>query len=59
LFFVLVSQALRGEALVNPDALTVGALVVWAIATAVAAAWPFRTRSTGTDAEVALNWINP
>jgi hypothetical protein len=59
LFFVLVSQALRGEALINPDALTVGTLVVWAIATAVAAVWPFRTRSAGTDADVALNWINP
>ena len=57
LFFILVSQALRGQALINPDAFTVGVLIVWAFATGAAAVWPFRTRSAGTDA--ALNWINP
>jgi hypothetical protein len=59
LFFILVSQALRGEALISPDAFTVGMLIVWAIATGVAAVWPFRTRSARTDADAALNWINP
>jgi hypothetical protein len=59
LFFILVWQALRGQSLISPDALTVGALVVWAIAATVMAVWPFRTRSARTDAEAALNWINP
>jgi hypothetical protein len=59
LFLILVWQALRGQALIGPDALTVGALVIWALATAVAVVWPFRTRSARADADAALNWINP
>jgi hypothetical protein len=59
LFVILVSQALRGQALIDPDAFTVGVLIVWAIATALAAVWPFRTRSARTDADATLNWINP
>jgi hypothetical protein len=55
LFLILLWQALRGQALVSPDAVTLLALVVWAVATVVAA-WPFRVRPA-TDA--ALNWINP
>jgi hypothetical protein len=59
LFLILVWQALRGQALVNPDALTLGGLVVWASATAIALAWPFRTRRAARDADTSLNWINP
>jgi hypothetical protein len=59
LFLILVWQALRGQALVNPDALTLGVLVVWASATAIALAWPFRTRRAARNADASLNWINP
>ena len=59
LFLILVWQALRGQALIGPDALTVGALIVWAVATVVAAVWRFRARSARTDADATLNWINP
>jgi hypothetical protein len=37
LFSILLWQALRGQALVNPDATTIAALALWATATAVAA----------------------
>jgi hypothetical protein len=57
LFLVLFWQALRGQAVVNPDALTLVVIVVWAAATAVALARHFRSRPESTDA--ALNWINP
>jgi hypothetical protein len=57
LFLVLVWQALRGQAVVNPDALTLVVIVVWAAATAVALARHFRSRPESTDA--ALNWFNP
>ena len=59
LFLILVWQALRGQALIGPDALTVGALIAWAVATVVAAVGPFRARSARADADVTLNWINP
>jgi len=57
LFLILIWQALRGQALVNPDAFTLVVLVVWAAATAVALAWRVRTRPESADAT--LNWINP
>ena len=57
LFFLLVWQALRGQALVGPDAITLVGLLIWAGATAGAALWPFRTRPESPDA--VLTWINP
>lgn len=59
LFLILIWQALRGQSLVNPDALTLTVLLVWAALTAGMAVWPFRTRSQRPDADPALNWINP
>jgi hypothetical protein len=59
LFFILIWQALRGQALISPDALTLTALLIWVALTAGLAVWPFRTRSTRPDADPALNWINP
>ena len=59
IFVILIWQALRGQALVNPDALTLGALAVWAAFTAGLAVWPFRPRATRSDADATLNWINP
>ena len=35
-FVILLSQALRGQSLVRPDSLSIIALTVWAILTAVA-----------------------
>jgi hypothetical protein len=57
LFLILVWQALRGHALVSPDALTLLVLAVWAAMTAVAVAWPFRTHRIQSD--TALNCLNP
>jgi hypothetical protein len=37
--------------------MTLAALFVWAVVTAVAA-WPFRARPAA-DSDAALNWINP
>ncbi len=59
LFGILLWQALRGQALISPDALTLVVLVVWATVTGVAAVWPFRHRSARPDADATLNWINP
>jgi hypothetical protein len=57
LFLILLWQALRGQSLVNPDALTVVVLLAWVALTAVAAAWPFRWRRAAPDADAPLNWI--
>lgn len=59
IFLILVWQALRGQALVGPDALTLTALVAWVGLTIGLAVWPFRPRSTRSDADATLNWINP
>ena len=59
LFLILIWQALRGQALVSPDALTVSVFVVWAALTAGMAVWPFRTRTSRPDGDATLNWINP
>jgi hypothetical protein len=59
LFFILIWQALRGQALLSPDALTLTALLIWAALTAGLAVWPFRARTTRPDADGALRWINP
>ena len=59
IFLILIWQALRGQALISPDALTLTALLVWAALTAGLAVWPFRTRSTRPDTDVTLKWINP
>ena len=59
LFLILIWQALRGQALVNPDALAVSVFVVWAALTAGMAVWPFRTRTSRPDGDATLNWINP
>ena len=57
LLLIMLWQALRGQSLVGPDALTVGVFAIWVVATGVAAVWPFRSRSATSDAT--LNWINP
>ena len=59
LFLMLIWQALRGQALVCPDTLTVSVFVVWAALTARMAVWPFRTRTSRSDGDATLNWINP
>ena len=59
LVLILIWQALRGQALVSPDALTVSVFVVWAALTAGMAVWPFRTRTSRPDGDATLNWINP
>ena len=59
LFLILIWQALRGQALVSPDALTVSVFVVWAALTAGMAVWPFRTRTSRPGGDATLNWINP
>ena len=59
IFLILVWQALRGQALVRPDALTLTALIAWVGLTIGLAVWPFRPRSTRSDADATLNWINP
>jgi hypothetical protein len=59
LFLILIWQALRGQSLVNPDAVTLAALLVWAAITAGLAVWPFRSRTPRPDTDAALNWINP
>jgi hypothetical protein len=57
LFLILVWQALRGQALLSPDPLTLVVIALWATATVVALTWPSRV---GRDAsEASLNWINP
>jgi hypothetical protein len=56
---MLIWQALRGQALVSPDTLTVSVFVVWAALTAGMAVWPFRTRTSRSDGDATLNWINP
>ena len=57
LVLIMLWQALRGQSLVSPDALTLVVLASWVAVTGVAAAWPFRSRPATTD--VTLNWINP
>jgi hypothetical protein len=58
-FLILVWQALRGQALTNPDELTLTAFAVWIALTTGLVVWPFRTRSARPDADPALNWLNP
>ena len=59
IFLILIGQALRGQALINPDGLTLSTLTVWAAVTAGLAVWPFRPRTARPDADATLNWINP
>jgi hypothetical protein len=59
LFLILIWQALRGQAVVSPDAATLTALLVWAALTAGLAVWPFRSPSVGRATDDSLNWINP
>ena len=59
LVLILIWQALRGQALVSPNALTLSVFVVWAALTAGMAVWPFRTRTSRPDGDATLNWINP
>ena len=59
IFFILIWQALRGQALISPDALTLTALLIWAALTTGLAVWPFRGRTTRPDGDATLNWINP
>jgi hypothetical protein len=46
IFLILIWQALRGEAVVSPDALTLTVLLIWAALSAGLVVWPFRTRIT-------------
>lgn len=57
LVLIMLWQALRGQSLVSPDAMTLGVFAVWALVTGMAAVWPFRSRPAASDAT--LNWINP
>jgi hypothetical protein len=59
LFLILIWQALRGQALVSPDALTLSVFAVWAALTAGMAVWPFGARTSRLDGDGTLNWINP
>jgi len=59
IFFILIWQALRGQALISPDALTLTALLIWAALTTGLVVWPFRARTTRPDSDATLNWINP
>jgi hypothetical protein len=52
LFAILLWQALRGQSLVQPDAATIGALVVWALLTAVVT-WFAATRRASTRNQAA------
>jgi hypothetical protein len=56
---ILIWQALRGQALIAPDAFTLAALVLWIALTVGLVVWPFRARSTTPDGDPTLNWINP
>jgi len=58
-FSILIWQALRGQALISPDALTLTGFGLWIALTVGLAVWPFRTRSTRPNADSTLNWINP
>jgi hypothetical protein len=55
LFALLLSQALRGQSLVAPDATTLAALAVWASGTAIAIGW-IGVRSRG-DSRDGLDWM--
>jgi hypothetical protein len=46
MFLILIWQALRGQALFSPDALTLTVLLIWAALTAGLVVWPFRTAAT-------------
>jgi len=59
IFGILIWQALRGQPLIGPDALTLTVLLIWAAVTAMLAVWPFRLRTARSDADATLNWINP
>jgi hypothetical protein len=54
LFLILMWQALRGQSLVSPDAVTLAALLVWAALTAGLAVWPFRPPSVGRATDDSL-----
>jgi hypothetical protein len=53
LFAILLSQALAGQSLVQPDGATMGALSAWAILTVVSA-WFAATRRTTTPTQTAV-----
>jgi hypothetical protein len=55
LFLILVWQALRGQALVSPNALMLIVLLIWTAVTGGVAVWPFRTRRQSPDPT--LTWI--
>jgi hypothetical protein len=59
LFLILIWQALRGQPIVSPDAVTLVALLVWAVLTVGLAVWPFRTPLARRATDDSLNWINP
>lgn len=55
LFSTLLWQALRGESITNPGAITIAVLGAWAIATAVAVRWSIRSRPTLSGAHVLVS----
>jgi hypothetical protein len=59
LFLIMIWQALRGQALISPDAVTLTALLVWAAVTAGLAVWPFHRSSMTSATADSRNWINP
>jgi hypothetical protein len=59
LFLILIWQALRGQAVISPDSVTLSALVAWAALTAGLAVWPFHRSSMSGATADSRNWINP
>jgi len=54
LFAILLWQALRGQSLVQPDGATIGALVVWAILTALGTWFAATRRATTRNQAIAI-----
>jgi hypothetical protein len=53
IFLILLAQALRGQSLVQPDAVTTGLLVAWALASLAA----FAGASRGTRVRHGEQWM--
>jgi hypothetical protein len=52
LFAILLTQALRGQPVLNPDALTMETLGVWAVGTAICARWSVARAETLRTAQL-------
>ena len=54
LFAILLWQALRGQSLVQPDGVTIGVLLLWAILSAIGAWFAATRRARTRDRAVAI-----